>query len=296
MAPAIDRGELAAEYGWSLAFLNSNPELKALFNHAVAGTWTPTKFVAELRSTDWFKSHSASFRAYLVNKTVDPASFQADFDRTHAMIADAYGSLWGTQLPPGLADSWTRRAMMFGWSDAQIKDHIIGAMHAQHQIFKSNVGGQAAQLKDQIQNAIGAYGVQPSNPWIAEKIKQIMLGNTTADGAIDQIRTWAEKRYSAYADQIRGGKTVADIADPYVQTMSQLLELAPGQVDIQNKYIQQALTRTVQDKKRQTSQVPMSMTAFGDMMRADPRWMRTQQAKDQFSQAASHLLTSWGLV
>lgn len=294
--PGIDQQTLAQEYGWSLAFLNSNPELKALFAQAVAGSWTPAKFVAELRGTDWFQAHSATYRNYLVNKTMDPASFKDDYDRTHAMIADAFGSLWGSAMPRELSQTWTRRAMMFGWSEAQIKDHIVGAMNAYHQVWQSGVGGQAGQLKEQVQGLVAAYGVQPSNSWIANQIKEVMLGNTTIDGLKDQIKHWAEKRYSAYADQIAGGKTVADIADPYMQTMSQLLEMG-GPADIQNKLVQQALTRTVTDDKTgQTKQVPMSLTAFEDMVRADPRWMKTQQASDQFSNVAVNFLKSVGKI
>ena len=56
--PALSDAELSAQYGFAMSVLNGNPELKALFQRAVAATYTPDRFQAELRGTQWYKKLS----------------------------------------------------------------------------------------------------------------------------------------------------------------------------------------------------------------------------------------------
>ena len=49
-------------FGFALAFMNSNPELKHLFDQAVKHSWLAAEFIARLRGTKWFKHHSAAVR------------------------------------------------------------------------------------------------------------------------------------------------------------------------------------------------------------------------------------------
>jgi hypothetical protein len=37
---------MSSQYGFALAFLNSDPEISTLFKNAVKNTWTPDMFVA----------------------------------------------------------------------------------------------------------------------------------------------------------------------------------------------------------------------------------------------------------
>src|SRR5437867_7698434 len=54
----LSRGATAEDYGFVEALFDSNPELKKLFNKAVKGGWEAKKFQAELRDTNWWKTHS----------------------------------------------------------------------------------------------------------------------------------------------------------------------------------------------------------------------------------------------
>ena len=50
---SLNQTQMAANYGFALAFLNSDKELKALFSQAVKKGWEPQMFVARLRATKW---------------------------------------------------------------------------------------------------------------------------------------------------------------------------------------------------------------------------------------------------
>lgn len=286
-----ERDDLAAEYGWSLKFLNSHPELKKLFNQAVEHSWSPTRFVAELRDTKWFQNTASTTRQFLVNQQTDPASWQQDVDRMTAHVRDTYGQLFGVHLPKKQAERWAKQAMMFGYTDEQIKDQLVGSVDVRKMYQRKNLGGTAGQLKDQIGQLAGRYGVQVGKKWRANQLERILAGDNTIDGVAGYIKELAKSKYTAFADELDSGKTMEDIADPYVQQMATLLELNPNELDLRNGKIQRALTRRIDGKPD-----PMSMNQFEDFVRKDPRWMQTDQANEQFSSAAFGLLSNFGMI
>src|SRR6478736_122040 len=56
--PKLSEKELAEQYGFTMSFLNANPELKKLFHHMVSDGWSKEMFQAKLRDTKWWKTHS----------------------------------------------------------------------------------------------------------------------------------------------------------------------------------------------------------------------------------------------
>ena len=294
--PQLKMEELAADYGWSLAFLNSKPELKRLFKEAVKKTWSPERFVAELRDTDWFKNHSATARQFMVNRIVDPATWQSDLERTKAHTNNVWGSLFGVQLGEKLQEKWAIRAMRNGWTDEQIADHIVQSVNFQKLMKRDTLGGSAAQTQGQIQQMAAAYGVHPGRGFMARNVERILAGADTIDGTMDRLKDMAKSRYRAFADEIEAGRTMDEIASPYVQTMAELLELNPEQLNVRSGLVQKALTNTAQGKDGKKFDRPLSITEFEDVVRKDSRWMRTQQANDQFEQLALNLATTWGLA
>jgi hypothetical protein len=115
------------------------------------------------------------------------------------------------------------------------------------------------------------------------------------DGAANYLKELAKSKYTAFADQIDGGKTIAQIADPYVQSMASLLERSPEGINLDNRHIQQALTRREQTKKG-SHPAPMTIGEFEDSIRKTDQWMNTDQARQQFADAAHGLAQTWGVL
>src|SRR5690349_10900095 len=132
MPDKINKAEMAAQYGFALAFMNSNPELKTLFNKAVKQTWTADKFIANLRGTKWFKKNSASVRNAILQKTADPATYKSNVNQMYSTVRDAWGKTFGQA---GLNEKHLRQlaeqAHMFGWSEAQLMDHMSSGIDYQ---------------------------------------------------------------------------------------------------------------------------------------------------------------------
>ena len=290
--PKINRVEMAANYGFALAFMNSSPELKKLFNRAVAGTWTPDKFVAQLRNTHWFKTHSASVRNSILQQTSDPATWKANVAQMQSQVRDQWGQMFGgNAVSPKVLEAWSKTAVRMGWSQAQLVDHMTASLNWQKQLTSATLGGTAAQTEAQIHELAGQYGVAPGSTWVRNQVKGVVRGDQTTSGIQEQIKNLAKHTYSAFADQIDAGKTMDEIADPYRQQMAQLLEVDPATIGVRNNTLQKALT----NRNEQGHASPMTMTDFNNLVRADPRWQYTSNAKQQVAQSLSMLGQAWGL-
>ena len=289
----INRQKMAQEYGFALAFMNSDPEVKQLFNRAVAHTWTADEFVARLRGTKWFKTHAANVRNAIMQQTSDPATWQANMDKMRSTVRDEWGKLFGGQtLSNHELNHWSNLALTMGWSEGQVIDHIANSVNYRRMLQSQHLGGTAAETEAQLDQLIQDYGVDFGNRWKAAQVKNIVEGNGTINGIQNQVREQAQRQYRAFADQIAGGQTVAQIADPYVQKMASLLEMDPNSVSVNNHLIQKALTATTKDGKP----AAMSMSDFGDLVRKDPRWQYTDNAKQQVADVTGQLLNGFGLM
>jgi len=241
----INQQQMAAQYGFALAFMNSNPELKGLFNQAVKHTWDTSMFIAKLRNTKWFKTHSATVRNAIMQETSDPATYKANVDQMFSTVKDTWGRMFGTaNMDPKTLRTWAETAHRMGWSEAQLVDHMTAGINYQKLLKVAGLGGTAAETEGQLDNLLGNYGLDVGGHWKATQLEKIIEGNDTIGGVQDRVREMAMREYKAFAPQIAAGQTVREIADPYVQKMSSLLETAPGQIGLNDRTIQSALKRT----------------------------------------------------
>jgi hypothetical protein len=289
----INDQQLAAQYGFALAFMNSDPELKNLFNQAVKSTWDTSMFIAKLRNTKWFKHHSATVRNAIMQETSDPATYKANVDQMAATVQDAWGKMFGTtNMDPKTLRTWAETAHRMGWSEAQLIDHMTQGVNYQKLLKDQTLGGTAAETEGQIDNLLGNYGLDLGGTWKAAQLEKIIEGSDTIGGVQDRVREMAMREYKAFADRIAAGETVREIADPYVQKMSSLLEVAPGQIGLNDRTIQSALKRR-DDKGKPAA---LDLAAFADQVRQDKRWQYTDNAKQEVGNVTTTLLRSFGLL
>lgn len=303
--PHLSSKELASDYGWAMATLNSIPDLKKLFKRAVAKQYTPERFIAEMRNTKWYKNSSESQRKFLVLQTADPSQYVAQMKQVMASLNDQYSQATG-QVPrfdpptikngkvvPGSGFLYNRAlsSMQMGLNDAQIKDLLFASVDWSQRIAADTLGGTASGQVQSLRAQASALGVQPSNDWYGEQLGKIELGNDTADSSLEQLKALAKQRYSAFADQIDGGATMQDISEGYKQSMAKVLEVNPASVDVFDPKIQDALTK----RNDQGADAPQSITDFEKDLRTDDRWQYTQNAKETLLNQGKNVLQSFGL-
>lgn len=292
VTPKLSDDELAAQYGLTSALINSNKELKSLFKKAVAGGWTADRFTASLKNTKWWSTQPDSLRQYITLQYTDPASWkqkrdQAAFDLNALAVQVGLGNQIFQAGPSkgkanGLLQQAIYNSLALGWSDDRIKDWF-GARVTTH---GGAMWGAAGEAFDQI-HELGYLNGMKYTGYAVTEARNIAAGRTTLEEAESHIRQQSAAKYSAFADAIKSGQNLSDLASPYIQSVQKILETPD--VDLFNSHVQKALTTNVNGQAQ-------SIWDFENGLRKDPLWKKTQNAQDSSMQVAHQVLQQFGMV
>lgn len=279
--------EIAANYGFSVAFLNSDRELKSLFGQAVKGNWTTDRFVAKLRATKWYKRNGESVRQYEVLRTTDPATLAVRRNALLAQIKDMSAQL-GAVVPTTALRNITENALRFNWNDSQLRDVMAGYVRAVNGVYSGAAGDNVEKLRQ----VAWRNGVQMSSSTLQSAATQIANGTSTLSFQERVIRKLAKSVAPAFSDELDAGMDLFDIANPYIQAKARLLEMNPADLDLFDRDIRGALGAKGADGK------PTSRTLwqFENDIRNTPAWLKTKNAQDEVMGVARKVLTDFGIM
>lgn len=284
------RKELAEQYGFVLGLINSDSSLRKLFDKAVKNKYTPEKFQAELRDTKWFKTHSQTELQFLVKRYGDPASANQELAqaRTHVtQLGAQMGINWGGANAKRLS-TLAYNAAAKGWNDEQLRYEI-----GKYISFSGDTwNGQAGEEQENLHEYAYNMGVKMSSSWYDSAARAIVRGTSSEQAYMSQIRKQAKALFPNWSKQIDAGQTVADLANPYISTMSQILELAPGSINLFDPTVTKALQ--YKDPSTGTNTVK-PLWQFESDLRNDPRWKKTQNAQNTMMQTTHQILADFGL-
>lgn len=286
--PKLSAEELAANYGWSYSFLQSNPELKGIFEQAVAETWQPNKFKAAVENTNWWKTTSEPVRQSQILQATDPATFSAQVAAKTFEVRQMANEI-GAIVPEGVLNRMGEDSLRLDMSPEEMK-HTL----AQYIDFtkEGTLGGQAGMAEVRLRQLARANGVNMSNQAIKNYAQWIAMGTATMEEAEQNVRNLAKSMFPAYADQIDSGANMADIANPYMQAASNELEIVPGEVDLFNPLVKQGLNGLTQNGQPHG----MSLTDYQTYLRQQPRWLQTDKARDSVMKVGADVLKQMGLI
>lgn len=284
----LDSQELAQQYGLSYAFFQSNPELMGLLNQAVADQWSPTKWTAELKNTDWWKGTSETARQAQIQEQTDPATFKAQLNATQEQLRLEAVQMGAVMTDAQLADA-ARTSMAQGWGQAQVQEYLGNYISF---VSDNVMGGLAGQHALAIRDAAYKNGVQLDEQAVKNYAAYIGKGLATLDGVLGQVRQTAAGTYPAFAQQILAGQDMATIASPYVQMMARETGQDYAALGPATPEIKDALNRVGQDKQPN----PMSLSEFQTSLRSDPSWRGTQSAQNSLMQTGNAVLKQMGLL
>lgn len=279
---------LEEEYGLSYALFKSFPELNHLLQQAIRSNWTPQKFQVELRQTDWFKNHSDVWRKNIGLKKSDPASYRERLFNTRSAFRNIADSL-GVTLSPKMFNRLSERALLFGWDEGQMRNTLSNYVRPSR---RGDYGGQLASAENNLSQLAYRNGVRVSRGQMRTWMRQLARGDGSEEEFSNWIRNLSANTFRPFADQIRNGADLMDIASPYMETMAQTLELNPNQIDPFDRTIRRVLSGQKNDKGDFEA---ISLTDFEDSLRRDRRWQFTQTAQDQARGYVNAISKIWGL-
>jgi hypothetical protein len=152
--------------------------------------------------------------------------------------------------------------------------------------------GGMASTAQQLQTLAADYGYKWTPAQIAERAQNILDGTQTLDTYQNNLKTWAKSAFPGLAKQIDAGQTIKDLADPYMQSMSSLLEVDPGTLTTYTPLIRKALQGSIDQKTGDASPTPLWQ--FEQQVRSDPRWRYTQNATDSMASMLAKIGQDFG--
>jgi len=291
MAKPKTQQEWADYYGWALTLLKSDKSLWNLFQKAIKGAWKADKFVAELKKTSWYKKYGETARRALALKHTDPETWRQRVRSIYQEIMSLAGQM-------GVKANWqvywdmAEDAFTFGWTNAQIRRNLASYLKSKNGTY----GGEAEQARVQLEQYAYSMGITLDRNTLHGWIKGILNGSRTVEDYKGHIQKLAISAYPGLADQIKGGMTVRDIADPYVQSMARILEINPTDIKLDDPTIKSALSRVQTDSSGKSTSSTMALWEFENQLRQDPRWLNTNNARQGLNSVAHGVLKDFGLV
>ena len=287
----------AAEYGYALTVINSDPDLTRIFNEAwqafsTGQEWSPAKFVNAVQSSPWYMARTEQQRAYYTAKN-DPTQaveFQAKIDASKATLR-SYASSLGSVLTEAELNTLADENLMNNWNPDQIKSNLTNYIkYSKDPVtgFDSLVG-EAGNVEDKIRGFAKDMGVELDEAWVLDNTRKAISAGNNTQIAEDFIRARAKEKYAAYASELDTA-TVSQLSYNYRASMASILELGIDEISMNDSLIKQAMS--VGDGQGGKK----NLFEFEGELRQDPRWATTKNAKESSSTVVNDVLSTFGLI
>lgn len=287
MATSKKMRAVAEDFGYALAFLKSDKELYKVFQKAVDGGWDANRFVAAVRATRWYKTHSETWRQNQQLRYSDPQTWENKIAEARAQVRSMAYAM-GTKVSHAYLNALGVDAFQYGFSEEQIRQRLAQATKGQLTGF-----GTAGEVENAIRQTAYRNGVNVSDNWIKSWVTKVQAGHAGIEDAQQSLReTYGKSLAPGFQKELAAGQDLYDLASPYMQTMAKTLELNPSDIDLFDPTIRKALASS-SDKDGQVGSVPLWQ--FERDLRKDKRWLSTNNARDAVDGAVRNLSQMFGV-
>jgi hypothetical protein len=152
--------------------------------------------------------------------------------------------------------------------------------------------GAAAETLNTLKQYASDFGIEFDETWFNKATTRVLKYRDDIETYNQQIKDLAKSQYPTLAAQIDSGFTVRQLASPYIQNMSRILEIDSGTIGLNDKTIKQALTGLNPEGQPMTT----PLWQFEQQLRQDPRWNYTNNAQEDLMGTARQILKNFGLV
>lgn len=330
--PALTQADFLAKYGTTLAFINSDPSLTKLFNDASkpGAEWSAARFTLELGNTAWANRLSDSAQAEELIRLKTPSTYASSYNnmREHiASLAVSMGeSLTAADIGPEIkptgpngtftaADVARTEGTVTQWALDHSNDPSFANGEALQKFIATKgainlslPGGQAAKDNMDLkayagQMGLGSLALPPSGDpskmgqdYFSSASQSILLGKSTIETWKSDMLQKAKDTYRAFAPSLDAGQTVQNLAAPYINTLANLLEIPTGQINLSSTTGYGKMVHDALIGSDPANQKPMALYDFEKLVKSQPDWGKTNNARDTIMGGVGSLLKSLGKV
>lgn len=280
--------DIKAGYGFVALLGNAVPEINSILQQAIQGKWTPDRFVMSVANTNWWRTTPDATRQWVIQSATDPASVEKQLlvgsDKIRRLSQEM-----GLALPDiEQARKLWLHGHLLGLGDEELKASIARSLAG------GTGGGDMGRMVNEMFKMASDYGYS-SGDLSGEILATArgFLGNSgTADitGWQSKMIEYAQSKFAPYAEDIRGGKTVADIARPIVDRVANLLEMNPDALDFNDPLLKKALTEWGAENRA------YSLNEIENFARQDSRWKTTDNAMESSVKLLTEIGKTFGVL
>lgn len=283
--------EARAEYGYTVAVIESDPKLQALFMQAVAEEWSAERF--ELGVKTWARDSGyetgSALGAYKMEKEGGEVWARALEDAVAEIKSKAVnlgidvGQLdLSSEAGAEMARQWVYGGYKNRSSEAVVEFLAPGGV--------AGASGITADAKDTLKQLAMNNGVSMSDSWYDQVADSIARGDSDLNYWESDIREQAAMRFPVYKDKIKAGVSVRELASPYISSMQRVLERS--NVDLDDPW----LTKALNDVDDKGNPRVMNVYDFETAMRQSPEWQNTTNGKNTLLNSGTKFLKDLGFL
>jgi hypothetical protein len=282
-----------AQYGYVGSLANTVPELKKILLSSAASNATVDEFTRAVQDSNWWKNSADRDKQMQILKATKPGEFNSQRNQAIQkvqLISRKLGVNPGSKL-----NQYAASIMRFGWTDDELEQHLSALIDSKRGPVAHGdlYGGDVGNMQQQIRQIYANYGIAYSNVGVMNRVRSVLMGTSNITAVQAEAMNAAKSKYAALAPEIDNGKTVADLAQPYIASMAQTLELPDGTVQLTDPKIQKALT--ARDPKTSAPTVT-PLWQFEQDLKNDPRWDHTKNAVNTAYDQVARIGRDWGFV
>lgn len=176
------------------------------------------------------------------------------------------------------------------WIENKVKTQVL---EGKQDVNTLNIPeGPSGKYFIALKNVAARNGIMLSDSAATDYANSIVAGKVDEDTVYSTIRESAAEAFPALADKIKAGIDLKTLADPYIQSMSSILEIPDTGIDMFDPKIRSAMAYTLPDGKIGTK----SIYEFEKELRKDPRWQYTNNARNDAASIATTVLKDFGFM
>lgn len=305
------KADIKSQYGFVAELSKSVPEINRILKRAIQEQWTAQRFSMAVADTRWWRKNAATTREWLVQKITDPRTAEIEM-RNGAHKVQNRAEYLGVPIP-----SWERAKRIwlngmlqgFGDSGQHFDAHVYLTTRSKKQnpydLIKNSGGLIGSLASEMIQMGFdydylgGDWEKTPAGRSAAREIvshiDDIMQagGEGSLDSWKNKMINYAASKYAPFAERIRAGETPMAIARPYMQVVSEVLEIPETELTLREKLIERAMQGTMNE---QGAAVGMTTWQVAQAARKDARWRTTNNARTAVGSLLTEIGTRFGKI
>ena len=309
----LDMATLQAKFGIAAGIIGADTSLKTVLDQILQQGITSEALMTQMiQGTVWYKNQTDKQRQFVYAKETNPGQFAADLQLNASNIVKQFMGN-GIKITAAQAIEYAQQLMQSAIIDSSGKvvrydQEFLNKIMANSIDFskKSTIGGKTIYnmtgkletVANELYKRAWDYGFPSSmsntrfEGWFETTMKGLIAGTLNAEDIDNDFQKQAMSMFPGLTNQLSQGQTLRAAADPWINALANTWEVDPNTIDLNDKYLQQALNYTDEKGNVKT----MNLYDTKKLGRRSPDSDFTSWAKEEKTGIANTILRDFGFL